>query len=179
MGMMEGSEGETVESAINTPDIAAEIFKDIFKEPVNAMFEDTEPAAITQQDTEMELIDMDFTEYTWGHSSFTDSETNNLELCAPASLVEGINNSATTEADQGKDPLLTENVDLLKWIIDDQEIDDAADDTVVAPVAERVSVIVPVDKGEVQEDEGAEQRGQQELQSQEEEEAGGSGGRAS
>jgi len=147
--MMEGSEGETVESAINTPDIAAEIFKDIFKEPVNAMFEDTEPAANTEQDTEMELIDMDFTEYTWGHSSFTDSETNNLELCAPASLVEGINNSSTTEADQGKDPLLTENVDLLKWIIDDQEIDDAADDTVVAPVAERVSVIVPVDQAAV------------------------------
>merc|ERR1712107_287545 len=32
---------------------------------------------------------------------------------------------------------------------DDQEIDDAADDTVVAPVAERVSVIVPVDQAAV------------------------------
>merc|ERR1712111_163311 len=35
------------------------------------------------------------------------------------------------------------------WIIDDQEIDDAADDTVVAQVAERVSVIVPVDQAAV------------------------------
>lgn len=143
------------ESCINTPVIADEIFAaELFKETVNANDQTeltTGHGNITQQqpDMEMELIEPDFTETIWGATSFDCAD---YGLCAPASLVEG----AVIEDPKEITPdnvLDMDNVDLLKWIIDDQEIDDhteditndAAEASLGTSAAERVSVIVKAD----------------------------------
>jgi len=147
-----------VESSINTPVIADEIFAaELFKETVNAN-DQTELTTghgnitITKQqpDMEMELIEPDFTETIWGATSFDCAD---FGLCAPASLVEGAVIEDPKEITPDNDVLDMDNVDLLKWIIDDQEIDDhteditndAVGDSRKTSAAERVSVIVKAD----------------------------------
>jgi len=145
-----------VESSINTPVIADEIFAaELFKETVNANDQTeltTGHGNITQQqpDMEMELIETDFTETIWGATSFDCAD---FGLCAPASLVEGAVIEDPKEITPDNDVLDMDNVDLLKWIIDDQEIDDhteditndAAEASLETSAAERVSVIVKAD----------------------------------
>lgn len=152
-----------VESSINTPDIADEIFStELFKEAVNATDDQTglttgygnmEPQ---QQQLDMDIMETDFTEDIWGATSFNDvASTEDFGPCAPATLVEGAETVIEEPLEITPDTALDiDHVDLLKWIIDDQEIDDlqtaditndAADVmTTTTTAAERVSVIVPV-----------------------------------
>jgi len=72
-------------------------------------------------------------ENIWGFETFDDD----IKLCAPPSIVEGkieneideqnLASNVTIETVGGNDPestFYTENNDVLKWIIDDQQIDD-------------------------------------------------------
>merc|ERR1712241_1088619 len=123
-------------SELNTPIISTDL--DIGK--ILAANIDTQ-----QQDTAMETK-----EDVWGHESFDVFSTMDYGLCLPATLVEG---SLADSADSLIVPdtvpaALEETIDLLQWIVEDQDIDPLA----ACPVAEpeqpaevkRVSVIVPV-----------------------------------
>merc|ERR1719297_421353 len=139
-------EFNTGESTINTPDIAFEVFENIFNEP----------------GTEIRTAEPNiFTEVTSPESDFFQNieyEENEFDLCAPASLVEGTfdqNESTFTviEPTSGNDPLEIENVDLLQWIVEDHniniqegmiEVEEKMN--FVKPEVERVSVIVPVQR---------------------------------
>merc|ERR1712079_703257 len=73
-----------------------------------------------QQDTAMETK-----EDVWGHESFDIFSTMDYGLCLPATLVEG---SLADSADSLIVPhtvpaALEETIDLLQWIVDDQDID--------------------------------------------------------
>jgi len=168
-------EFNTGESTINTPDIAFEVFENIFNEPgteirtaePNIFTEVTSPESDffqnieyepTMQEKDMDTVEtMDTTESIWGHGTF-DFEENEFDLCAPASLVEGTfdqNESTFTviEPTSGNDPLEIENVDLLQWIVEDQNIniqegmnEVEEKKNFVKPEVERVSVIVPVQR---------------------------------
>merc|ERR1711874_178847 len=95
---------------------------------------------------------METKEDVWGHESFDIFSTMDYGLCLPATLVEG--SLAASE-----DPLIVpetdpvaleecENIDILQWIVEDQDIDPLAACQVAEPEqpaeAKRVSVIVPV-----------------------------------
>jgi len=168
-------EFNTGESTINTPDIAFEVFENIFNEPgteirtaePNIFTEVTSPESDffqnieyepTTQEKDMDTVEtMDMTESIWGHGTF-DFEENEFDLCAPASVVEGTfdqNESTFTviEPTSGNDPLEIENVDLLQWIVEDQNIniqegmiEVEEKKNFVKPEVERVSVIVPVQR---------------------------------
>jgi len=168
-------EFNTGESTINTPDIAFEVFENIFNEPgteirtaePNIFTEVTSPESDffqnieyepTTQEKDMDTVEtMDTTESIWGHGTF-DFEENEFDLCAPASVVEGTfdqNESTFTviEPTSGNDPLEIENVDLLQWIVEDQNIniqegmnEVEEKKNFVKPEVERVSVIVPVQR---------------------------------
>merc|ERR1712029_1187590 len=91
----------------------------------------------------------DFTEHIWGHDTF---ETPELGLCAPANVVEGAaeelqpQEAASSSLCQSNDPLELENLDLLQWIVHDQDINIETKEPKeeVPHQVERVSVIVPV-----------------------------------
>merc|ERR1711983_54514 len=115
-------------------------------------FEDVEYSTLT----EMELNTAnakDFTEHIWGHDTF---ETPELGLCAPANVVEGAaeelqpQEAASSSLCLSNDPLELENLDLLQWIVNDQdiniEIEEPKQEAEVPnhQEVERVSVIVPV-----------------------------------
>merc|ERR1711902_304848 len=95
----------------------------------------------------------DFTEHIWGHNTFDVFETPELGLCAPANVVEGAaeelqpQEAASSAICQSNDPLELENLDLLQWIVNDQDINiEIEEPKQEAPHQEvkRVSVIVPV-----------------------------------
>merc|ERR1711923_509428 len=166
-------EFNTGESTINTPDIAFEVFENIFNEPgteirtaePNILTEVTSPESDffqnieyepTTQEKDMDTVEtmaMDMTESIWGHGTF-DFEENEFDLCAPASVVEGTfdqNESTFTviEPTSGNDPLEIENVDLLQWIVEDQNINIQegmieVEEKKNLPEVERASAIVPV-----------------------------------
>jgi len=169
-------EFNTGESTINTPDIAFEVFENIFNEPgteirtaePNIFTEVTSPESDffqnieyepTMQEKDMDTVEtMDMTESIWGHGTF-DFEENELDLCAPASVVEGTFDQGEStftviEPTSRVDPLEIENIDLLQWIVDDQNINiqeglvEVEEKTSFAKteVVERVSVIVPVQR---------------------------------
>jgi len=169
-------EFNTGESTINTPDIAFEVFENIFNEPgteirtaePNIFTEVTSPESDffqnieyepTTQEKDMDTVEtMDMTESIWGHGTF-DFEENELDLCAPASVVEGTFDQGEStftviEPTSGVDPLEIENIDLLQWIVEDQNINiqegllEVEEKTNFAKteVVERVSVIVPVQR---------------------------------
>jgi len=167
-------EFNTGESTINTPDIALEVFENIFNEPgieiaspESNLFTDPETRIIslesdlfqnieyetTMQETDMNTVEtMDMTESVWGPGTFDNLEENVYELCAPASVVEGTfdqDNDIGTPS--GNDPLEIENIDLLQWIVDDQNINFQEaiiqeEEKFVKTEVERVSVIVPVQR---------------------------------
>ena len=149
-------EFNTGSSQINTPDISPDTFEYVFTETGEAgnlvateTFEDVEYSTLT----EMELNTAnakDFTEHIWGHDTF---ETPELGLCAPANVVEGAaeelqpQEAASSAICQSNDPLELENLDLLQWIVNDQDINIETEEPkqeVPHQEVERVSVIVPV-----------------------------------
>lgn len=149
-------EFNTGSSQINTPDISPDTFEYVFTETGEAgnlvateTFEDVEYSTLT----EMELNTAnakDFTEHIWGHDTF---ETPELGLCAPANVVEGAadelqpQEAASSALCQSNDPLELENLDLLQWIVNDQDINIEIEEPkqeVPQQEVERVSVIVPV-----------------------------------
>jgi len=146
-------------SLINTPDISSDTFEYVFTETGEAgnlvateTFEDVEYSTLTE--TELNTADAkDFTEDIWGHDTFEVFETPDLGLCAPANVVEGAVKefqpleAASTSLCLSNDPLDLENLDLLQWIVNDQDINvEIEEPKPEAPhqEVERVSVIVPV-----------------------------------
>merc|ERR1712045_892939 len=134
------NEFRTGSSQINTPDISTETFEDV--------------EYSTLPDTDLNTANAkDFTENIWGHDTWAVFETPELGLCAPANVVEGTAEefqpleAASPSLCQTLDPLEIENMDLLKWIVNDQEISTEIEEPkpkVALQEAERVSVIVPV-----------------------------------
>merc|ERR1712024_395842 len=121
-------------SELNTPDLSTDL--DIGK---------ILAANIDTQHTGMETK-----EDVWGHESFDIFSTMDYGLCLPATLVEG---SLADSADSLIVPdtvpaALEETIDLLQWIVEDQDIDPVAACEVAEPEqpaeVARVSVIVPV-----------------------------------
>merc|ERR1712024_100938 len=123
-------------SELNTPDLSTDL--DIGK---------ILAANIDTQHTGMETK-----EDVWGHESFDIFSTMDYGLCLPATLVEG---SFAVSDDSlivpETDPAALEeceNIDILQWIVEDQDIDPLAACEVAQPEqpaeAKRVSVIVPV-----------------------------------
>merc|ERR1712107_387212 len=166
-------EFNTGESTINTPDIALEVFENIFNEPgieiaspESNLFTDPETRMIslesdlfqnieyetTMQETDMHTVEpMDMTESVWGPGTFDNLEENVYELCAPASVVEGtFDQEIDIGTSSSNDPLEIENIDLLQWIVDDQNINFQEaiiqEEKFVKTEVERVSVIVPVQR---------------------------------
>merc|ERR1711902_247866 len=95
----------------------------------------------------------DFTEHIWGHNTFDVFETPDLGLCAPANVVEGAAEepqppeAASPSLCHTNDSLELENLDLLQWIVNDQDINIEIEEpkpAVPNQEVERVSVIVPV-----------------------------------
>merc|ERR1711941_145651 len=94
-------------------------------------------------------------EDVWGHESFDIFQTSEYGLCLPATLVEGSPASLAAEDDSLIVPDTEqtsleqcENIDILQWIVEDQEIDPLSS-CKVSPSEQteevkRVSVIVPV-----------------------------------
>jgi len=123
-------------SDLNTPDIATDL--DIGK---------ILAANIDTQHTAMETR-----EDVWGHESFDIFSTLDYGLCLPATLVEGsLADSEDSLTVPETDPAALEeceNIDILQWIVEDQDIDPLAACEVAKPEqpaeATRVSVIVPV-----------------------------------
>merc|ERR1711997_1146370 len=124
-------------SELNTPDITTATDLDIGK--ILAANIDTHTAMETKEDV-------------WGHESFDIFSTMDYGLCLPATLVEG---SLAVSDDSlivpETDPAALEeceNIDILQWIVEDQDIDPLLACEVAEPEqpaeAKRVSVIVPV-----------------------------------
>merc|ERR1712110_133779 len=126
----------TAASDLNTPDITTDL--DIGK---------ILAANIDTQHTGMETK-----EDVWGHESFDIFSTMDYGLCLPATLVEGsLAHSDDSLIVPETDPAALEeceNIDILQWIVEDQDIDPLAACEVARPEqpaeARRVSVIVPV-----------------------------------
>jgi len=123
-------------STLNTPEIEDFSFSGNFEEFFT--WNDHGQAAIENfeqmQDTLTENTDYSQPEKIWGFKTF---DEDNIELCAPPSIVEGnvenevdeqnMTSNVTTEIVGEKyleSPFHIENDDVLKWIIDDQQIDD-------------------------------------------------------
>jgi len=125
-------------SELNTPDLTTDL--DIGKILAADNID-------TQHNTAMETR-----EDVWGHESFDIFSTMEYGLCLPATLVEGSpadsHDSLTVPETDPAALEECENIDLLRWIVEDQEIDPLAACEVAQPEqpaeAKRVSVIVPV-----------------------------------
>merc|ERR1711862_582463 len=118
-------EFNTGESTINTPDIALEVFENIFNEP-----------GIEKASPESNL--------------FTDPETRIISL--ESDLFQNIEYE-TTMQETDMNTVEIENIDLLQWIVDDQNINfqeaiiqEEEKEKFVKTEIERVSVIVPVQR---------------------------------
>jgi len=105
----------------------------------------------TQQQQQQQDAGLETKEDVWGHESFDIFSTMDYGLCLPATLVEGsLANSADSPIvpDDTVPAALEENIDLLQWIVEDQDIDPLAACDVAVPEqpaeSARVSVIVPV-----------------------------------
>merc|ERR550519_2898352 len=126
-------------SDLNTPDIATDL--DIGK--ILAANIDTQHSQHTAMETREDV---------WGHESFDIFSTMDYGLCLPATLVEGsLADSDDSLTVPETDPAALEeceNIDILQWIVEDQDIDPLAACEVAKPEqpaeATRVSVIVPV-----------------------------------
>ena len=152
-------EFNTGSSLINTPDVSPDTFEYVFTETGEAgnlvateTFEDVEYSTLTNMELNTANA-TDFTEHIWGHNTFDVFETPDLGLCAPANVVEGAAEepqppeAASPSLCLTNDSLELENLDLLQWIVNDQDINIEIEEP--KPEAshqevERVSVIVPV-----------------------------------
>jgi len=139
----------TIESELNTPDIVDMDIGKILATP-DIDIADLINTADIDTDTRMETR-----EDVWGHESFDIFQTLDYGLCLPATLVEGSQASLATAEDSlivpdTEEAVLEEcdNIDILRWIVEDQEIDPlvACEVSQSEQPAEtkRVSVIVPV-----------------------------------
>merc|ERR1712211_126978 len=132
-------EFNTGESTINTPDIALEVFENILNEPG---IEIASPESNLFTDPETRIISLE-------SDLFQNIE---YELCSPASVVEGtFDQEIDIGTSSSNDPLEIENIDLLQWIVDDQNINFQEaiiqeEEKFVKTEVERVSVIVPVQR---------------------------------
>merc|ERR1711923_60002 len=137
----------TANSELNTPDITdMDIGSILATEDINIA--DLINTADTDMNTRMETR-----EDVWGYESFDIFQSSDYGLCLPATLVEGSQASPAADDDSLNVPdsdsaLLEEyqNIDILKWIVEDQDIDPISADEVPEQAEEvkRVSVIVPV-----------------------------------
>jgi len=137
----------TANSELNTPDITdMDIGNILATEDINIA--DLIKTADTDMDTRMETR-----EDVWGYESFDIFQSSDYGLCLPATLVEGSQASLAADDDSLNVPdsdsaLLEEyeNIDILKWIVEDQDIDPISANEVSEQAEEvkRVSVIVPV-----------------------------------
>jgi len=136
----------TVTSELNTPDITDMDIGNILGHP-DIDLADLINTADTDIDTRMETR-----EDVWGYESFDVFQTPDYGLCLPATLVEGSQVPPAADDDSLNVPdsaLLEEyqNIDILKWIVEDQDIVDPVPSNEVPEQSEdvkRVSVIVPV-----------------------------------
>merc|ERR1719189_2213386 len=139
----------TTESELNTPDIVDMDIGKILASP-DIDIADLINTADIDTDTRMETR-----EDVWGHESFDIFQTLDYGLCLPATLVEGSPTCLTAADDSmivpDPDPAVLEeceNIDILQWIVEDQEIDPlSVSDVSQSEQSEqlnRVSVIVPV-----------------------------------
>ena len=136
----------TVTSELNTPDITDMDIGNILGHP-DIDLADLINTADTDIDTRMETR-----EDVWGYESFDVFQTPDYGLCLPATLVEGSQVPPAADDDSLNVPdsaLLEEyqNIDILKWIVEDQDIVDPVPSSEVPEQSEdvkRVSVIVPV-----------------------------------
>jgi len=140
----------TANSSLNTPDITDMDIGNI----LNTQDQDIDIADfINTADTDMDTR-METREDVWGYESFDVFQSSDYGLCLPATLVEGSQASLAADDDSLNVPdsdsaLLEEyqNIDILKWIVEDQDIQDPISANEVSEQAEevkRVSVIVPV-----------------------------------
>jgi len=121
-------------STLNTPEIEDFSFNGNFEEFFT--WNDHGQATIENfeqiKDTLTEITDfISQPENIWGFKTF---DEDNIELCAPPSIVEGnvenevgeqnMASNVTTEIVSKESTFDIENNDVLKWIIDDQQIDD-------------------------------------------------------
>jgi len=137
----------TANSELNTPDITdMDIGSILATEDINIA--DLINTADTDMNTRMETR-----EDVWGYESFDIFQSSDYGLCLPATLVEGSQASLAADDDSLNVPdsdsaLLEEyqNIDILKWIVEDQDIDPISANEVSEQAEEvkRVSVIVPV-----------------------------------
>jgi len=133
-------------SELNTPDITDMDIGNILGHP-DIDLADLINTADTDIDTRMETR-----EDVWGYESFDVFQTPDYGLCLPATLVEGSQVPPAADDDSLNVPdsaLLEEyqNIDILKWIVEDQDIVDPVPSSEVPEQSEdvkRVSVIVPV-----------------------------------
>jgi len=135
----------TVTSELNTPDITDMDIGNILGHP-DIDLADLINTADTDIDTRMETR-----EDVWGYESFDVFQTPDYGLCLPATLVEGSHDPPAADDDSLNVPdsaLLEEyqNIDILKWIVEDQDIDPVSSSEVPeqSEDVKRVSVIVPI-----------------------------------
>merc|ERR1711923_413609 len=135
----------TANSELNTPDITdMDIGSILATEDINIA--DLINTADTDMNTRMETR-----EDVWGYESFDIFQSSDYGLCLPATLVEGSQDPLAADDDSLNVPdsaLLEEyqNIDILKWIVEDQDIDPVSSNEVPeqSENVKRVSVIVPV-----------------------------------
>jgi len=121
---------------LNTPETQDFTFDGNFEEFFTWNEQGNEALALETVEPPNETIDIDFCqpETIWGFKTFDDD---NFEICAPPAVVEGnveplvdeqdLTSKVTIETVDGKNAESTfhiEDNDVLKWIIDDQRIDD-------------------------------------------------------
>jgi len=146
-------------STLNTPEIGQSVdnFESIFNEAEVVISNSPESTAL---DLDYDIVEPpeygnmeNFTETVWGPETFV-FDSSDFGLCAPASLVEGTTDITTTPNISNfktdiTDPLELENIDLLKWVIDDQKLNEDSiaeledNKNFVRSDVQRVSVIVP------------------------------------
>ena len=131
------SDFNTLTSALNTPEITDFAFDGKFAEFFT--WNENGNESMKTFETPMNepiTIDTDFSqpEEIWGYKTFNDDD--DFGICAPPSIVEGTVEHENVEENLMEPPLESvgeeypeatfeiENNDVLKWIIDDQQIDD-------------------------------------------------------
>merc|ERR1711981_1137127 len=125
----------TLPSALNTPEITDFNFEENFEEFFTRNSLGIE--AMKTNETPMDETDFSQPEEIWGYKTFNDDD-DDFGVCAPPSIVEGTTDTVTAEevlfTFEAPVEHLTEEApesnfdieanDVLKWIIDDQQIED-------------------------------------------------------
>merc|ERR1711970_1444391 len=126
----------TLPSALNTPEITDFNFEENFEEFFTRNSLGIE--AMKTNETPMDETDFSQPEEIWGYKTFNDGDDDDFGVCAPPSIVEGTTDIVTAEevlfTFEAPVEHLTEEApesnfdieanDVLKWIIDDQQIED-------------------------------------------------------